>query len=164
MARIESGSPPPIVDVRSTSEFAASHVPGAVHVSFYALLFHLDELPEERGDERPLVVYCEHGPRAGMARAQLWLAGAGPVLFMEGHMTAWKDDGLPVETGDPSDRPALHELADLGQLGPPPRAGGGLRLEHERMGPGASCDTSQRCGRGPATGDCHCAAAPSRCC
>jgi rhodanese-related sulfurtransferase len=103
MARIESGSPPPIVDVRSTSEFAASHVPGAVHVSFYSLLFHLDELPEARGDERPLVVYCEHGPRAGMARAQLWLAGVGPVLFMEGHMTAWKEDGLPVETGDPSD-------------------------------------------------------------
>ena len=103
MARIESGSPPPIVDVRSGSEFAASHVPGAVHVSFYSLHFRLDELPEVRGDEQPTVVYCEHGPRAGMARAQLWLAGAGPVLFMEGHMTAWKEDGLPVETGDPSD-------------------------------------------------------------
>jgi rhodanese-related sulfurtransferase len=102
-ARIASGSLPPIVDVRSASEFAESHVPGAVHVSFYSLLFRLDELPETRGEEQPLVVYCEHGPRAGLARAQLWLAGVDPVLFMEGHMTAWKEDGLPVETGAPPD-------------------------------------------------------------
>lgn len=102
LAQIESGSRPRIVDVRSASEFSDSHVPGAIHVSFYSLLFQLDELPDARGDERPLVVYCEHGPRAGLARAQLWLARAGPVLFMEGHMIAWKNDGLPVETGEGS--------------------------------------------------------------
>jgi rhodanese-related sulfurtransferase len=99
LARIESDSPPPIVDVRSASEFATMRVPGAVHLSFYSLLFHLDELPESHGDEQPLVLYCEHGPRAGLARTQLWLAGVGPVVFMEGHMTGWKQDGLPVETG-----------------------------------------------------------------
>jgi len=99
LARIESDSPPPIVDVRSASEFATARVPGAVHISFYSLLFHLDELPESHGDEQPLVLYCEHGPRAGLARTQLWLAGVGPVVFMDGHMTGWKQDGLPVETG-----------------------------------------------------------------
>ena len=99
LARIESGSPPPIVDVRSAAEFEEARVPGAVHVSFYSLLFNLDQLPESAGEDQPFVVYCEHGPRAGLARAQLWMAGAGPVLFMEGHMIAWKEDGLPVETG-----------------------------------------------------------------
>jgi rhodanese-related sulfurtransferase len=40
-----------------------------------------------------------------MARAQLWLAGVKPVAFLEGHMLAWKQDGLPVETG-PGPQPA----------------------------------------------------------
>jgi len=98
LARIESDSPPRIVDVRSTSEYQEARVPGAVHIPFYSLLFNLDQLPESDDAEEPFVVYCEHGPRAGIARAQLWLAGAGPVLFMEGHMIAWKADGLPVES------------------------------------------------------------------
>ncbi len=104
MAQVVSGSPPRIVDVRSSAEFDHSHVPGAVHVSFYSLLFQLEDLASQVFEALPLVVYCEHGPRAGLARAQLWLAGAGPVLFMEGHMIAWKDDGLPVETGEVSGR------------------------------------------------------------
>ena len=103
LARIGSGSPPRIVDVRSSEEFDEARVPGAVHISFYSLFFNLDEVPDSLGEDDPLVIYCEHGPRAGMARAQLWLAGAGPVVFMEGHMIAWKDDGLPVETGDASE-------------------------------------------------------------
>jgi rhodanese-related sulfurtransferase len=95
-ARIEEGSAPPIVDVRSGQEYAEAHVPGAVHVPFYSVWSRSDELPSAEGE--PLVVYCEHGPRAGLARAGLWLAGAGEVRFLEGHMTAWKSDGLPVES------------------------------------------------------------------
>jgi len=95
-ARIEAGSPPPIVDVRSQSEFSEAHVPGAVHIPFYSMLSRSDELPTR--DEEPLVVYCEHGPRAGLARVGLWMAGAGEVRFLEGHMSAWKADGLAVET------------------------------------------------------------------
>ena len=94
--RIEEGSPPPILDVRSESEFAEAHVPGAVHVPFYSVLSSSDALPTRPGE--PLVVYCEHGPRAGLARLGLWMAGAGEVRFLEGHMTAWKADGLPVES------------------------------------------------------------------
>ena len=96
--RIEAGSPPPILDVRSRGEFAASHVPGAVHIPFYAVRSRRDELPSREGE--PLVVYCEHGPRAGFARVGLWLAGVGEVRFLDGHMTAWKADGLPVESGE----------------------------------------------------------------
>jgi hydroxyacylglutathione hydrolase len=94
--RIAAGSAPPILDVRSGGEYAESHVPGAVHIPFYSVLSQSDELPTRA--DAPLVVYCEHGPRAGLARAGLWMAGAGDVLFLEGHMTAWKQDGLPVES------------------------------------------------------------------
>jgi rhodanese-related sulfurtransferase len=96
---IEEGRAPTIVDVRSQGEYDTSHVPGAVHVPFYSLLGRTDELPAGRAEDRRIVVYCEHGPRAGLARAQLWLTSDRPVLFLDGHMTAWKADGLPVETG-----------------------------------------------------------------
>ncbi len=99
--RIATGSPPPILDVRSEGEYAESHVPGAVHVPFHSVWSRSDEIPTRDGE--PLVVYCEHGPRAGLARAGLWMLGAGDVLFLEGHMTAWKKDGLPVESAQAAD-------------------------------------------------------------
>lgn len=105
--RIEAGSAPPIVDVRSRGEFAESHVPGAVHIPFYSVLTRSDELPARDGE--PLVIYCEHGPRAGLARAELWLAGAGEVRFLEGHMTAWKADGLPVESEQVAPQPSREQ-------------------------------------------------------
>jgi rhodanese-related sulfurtransferase len=111
-SRIADGSAPPIVDVRSGGEYAESHVPGAVHVPFYSMLSRSEELPSREGE--PLVVYCEHGPRAGLARAGLWLAGAGEVRFLEGHMIAWKEDGLPVESGapDPSEPGGVDQIGE----------------------------------------------------
>ena len=107
LAQIDAGAAPRIVDVRSSAEYDAARVPGAIHASFYSLLWNLDSLPATSANEdQPLVLYCEHGPRAGLARAQLWMAGAGPVLFMEGHMIAWKQDGLRIESGDASESQA----------------------------------------------------------
>lgn len=114
LARIEAGDPPPILDVRSGGEYAASHVPGAVHAPFHSLLRHRGRIPAPEREGDPIVVYCEHGPRAGIARAQLALAGSGPVLFLEGHMSAWKEAELPVDVGagealGEGARPALNE-------------------------------------------------------
>ena len=97
LSQIRSGSPPAIVDVRSRGEYETSHVPGAVHVPFYALLGSAEELPAAPSEDETVVVYCEHGPRAGIARAQLWFVTDRPIRFLEGHMTAWKEEGLPVE-------------------------------------------------------------------
>ena len=97
LQRIQVGSAPPILDVRTRGEYEAAHVPEAVHVPFYSIFFRRDEIPEREGE--PLVVYCAHGPRAGIARAQLFAAGVGPVVYLEGHMTAWTRDGLPTRSG-----------------------------------------------------------------
>lgn len=98
LRQIEAGTAPPIVDVRSLAEYTAGHVAGAVHIPFYSMLSEINRVPAPREEGRPVVVYCEHGPRAGIARAALWIASDHPVRFLEGHMTAWKQDGLPVET------------------------------------------------------------------
>lgn len=100
LQQIESGTAPLIVDVRSQGEYEASHVPGAVHVSFFTMLGAAERIEESGDQSQPVVVYCEHGPRAGIARAQLWLASDRPVLFLEGHMLGWKQDGYPVESAE----------------------------------------------------------------
>jgi rhodanese-related sulfurtransferase len=95
LASIGDGTGPVIVDVRTRREYDAGHVPGAIHVPFYRLLVRQDDVPGPR--ERPLVVYCEHGPRAGVARVALRLTGFTDVRYLDGHMAGWKARGLPTE-------------------------------------------------------------------
>jgi len=99
LAAIRNGTAPPIVDVRSDREYAAAHIPGALHIPFYAVYARRSEIPSPASE--PVIVYCEHGPRAGMAKLQLRAAGFAHVLYLEGHMSVWKQRGLPTETGDP---------------------------------------------------------------
>ena len=101
-ALIESGHAPLIVDVRTQREYDAGHVPGAVHIPFYDILGHRSELA---ASPAPLILYCAHGPRAGIAKFQLWAAGVDrPIIYLDGHMSAWKARGLPLESAT-DDRP-----------------------------------------------------------
>jgi len=95
LVEIDAGRAPTIVDVRTRREYDAGHVPGAVHIPFYAVFAHEDELPIPR--ERTVVVYCAHGPRAGVAKLALWLAGYEDIRYLDGHMGGWKARGLPVQ-------------------------------------------------------------------
>jgi rhodanese-related sulfurtransferase len=97
LAQIRGGTAPSIIDVRSDGEYVAGHVPGAIHIPFYAVYARRAEIPSP--PSAPVVVYCEHGPRAGIAKLQLRTAGFEDVLYLEGHMSGWKQRGLPMETG-----------------------------------------------------------------
>ena len=90
-------NPPVVVDVRSKIEFQAGHIPQAVHLPFYSVFWNKKRLPADKA--KPLVLTCEHGPRAVMARKLLAWAGYHNVRLLSGHMTAWKKNGLPTETG-----------------------------------------------------------------
>jgi rhodanese-related sulfurtransferase len=94
-ARIESGDAPTVIDVRSSWEYKKGHVPNAVHIPFWSIFWRTDELAV--GKDEPIVVYCEHGPRAGIARFALHNAGFTNVLYLQGHMTHWRKQGLPIE-------------------------------------------------------------------
>jgi rhodanese-related sulfurtransferase len=98
--RIEAGTAPAILDVRSRLEYASGHVPGAVFIPFWALSFVgapflTWRVPAAR--EEPLVVYCGHGPRAWMAGAALRKRGFRDIQYLDGHWARWKRDGRPVE-------------------------------------------------------------------
>lgn len=89
--QIERGVAPPIVDVRSRAEYEQGHVPGAIHIPFTTLLF--GRAPVPLGRDRPVVVYCGHGPRARLAAAGLRRRGFIDVRLLAGHMSAWKSEG-----------------------------------------------------------------------
>jgi hydroxyacylglutathione hydrolase len=72
-----------VLDVRQTAEFAAGHLPGALHVELGELAPRADEVPDG-----PLVVMCGHGERA---------MGAASLLEQAGHR------GLVVLTGGPDE-------------------------------------------------------------
>lgn len=98
---IGSGSAPLVVDVRSRREYLAGHVPGAVHVPFWAMPVRAGELRRSRA--APIVVYCGHGPRAELAAAALRARGFSRVECLRGHMHAWQRAGRPIEEGEGRD-------------------------------------------------------------
>ena len=85
-----------ILDVRTPAEFEAGHVPNALNIPHDELASRLEELDSEM--DRPVVVYCRSGKRAGLAGSVLLAAGYTDVLHLEGDMAAWQAKGLPTES------------------------------------------------------------------
>jgi len=105
LASIRAGTAPVVVDVRMRSEYDLAHVPGAINIPFYALLAREDEIPGPRSEA--VLVYCNHGPRAGVAKLALRLVGFTDVRYLDGHMSGWKERGLPTEPPTASSRPVV---------------------------------------------------------
>jgi rhodanese-related sulfurtransferase len=93
--RITSRKPPAVLDVRSRAEYAAGHIPGSIHIPFWALVWRTNELGAAADD--PIVVYCGHGPRAELARVALRCRGFSRVACLAGHMSGWRRKGYPEE-------------------------------------------------------------------
>lgn len=56
-----------LIDVRTVEEFSAGHIEGAVNIPVQDLESRLAEVPKDR----PVIVYCRSGKRAGMAAQTL---------------------------------------------------------------------------------------------
>jgi rhodanese-related sulfurtransferase len=95
MQRLNSASPPTVIDVRSTIEFRAGHIPGAIRVPLWKILFRLARLPQDKNTA--LVVTCEHGPRAQAVQGLLSRRGYVNLSLLEGHMAGWRRAGLKTD-------------------------------------------------------------------
>jgi rhodanese-related sulfurtransferase len=76
-----------ILDVRSLSEFASDHIPGAVHLPITNM--EQDVKWTVPGHNTVVVTVCAHGYRSAQAAQLLQSAGVGPVYSLAGGMEAW---------------------------------------------------------------------------
>lgn len=95
LEKIKTDPAPLIVDVRSQGEFNRDHIPGAVHIPFYSISSGLSTRGISK--KEPLVLYCEHGPRSGIASLTLFLSGYEQVYSLDGHMQGWRKNAFPIE-------------------------------------------------------------------
>jgi phage shock protein E len=91
-------NPPPtmlLLDVRTSAEYDAGHIPNAVNIAHDELAMRLSDLGP--GKDASIVVYCESGRRAGLAAETLVDAGHSSVFHLMGDMSEWRAHGRPVE-------------------------------------------------------------------
>jgi hydroxyacylglutathione hydrolase len=93
--KIASRQAPAIVDVRTIFEFRAGHISGAIHAPLWRILLRPASLPADKQAE--MVVLCELGPRAWMAKAVLGCLGYRNLSLLTGHMAGWRRSGLDME-------------------------------------------------------------------
>ncbi|MBS0319232.1 MAG: rhodanese-like domain-containing protein [Proteobacteria bacterium] len=93
---INSGNPV-LLDVRETAEYQGGRLPNAIHIPLSQLKERAGELAKYTG--RPVVAYCERGQRSRSAASSLAGAGFTDVYELAGGIRAWKEAGLPVESG-----------------------------------------------------------------
>ncbi len=84
-----------VLDVRTDNEFFAGHISGALHFDFYRDDFKV--LLTDLDPKTPVYVYCKSGGRSGKTANMLKGMGFSEVYNLEGGITAWENQGKPVE-------------------------------------------------------------------
>ena len=93
--RLDAGETFTLVDVREESEFAAGHIPGALHLSKGVIERDVEtKVPDPAA---PLVLYCGGGFRSALAADNLQKMGYTNVVSMDGGWRVWNEKGYPVE-------------------------------------------------------------------
>jgi len=83
-----------IIDVRTPEEFAAGHLENAVLVDYRAGNFNEEIGKFDRSKE--YLIYCRTGNRSSGARDIMKEMGFLNINHMDGGITAWLAEGLPV--------------------------------------------------------------------
>ncbi len=85
----------PVLDIRQDTEYAAGHLPAALHLELGDLPTHTDAVPDEA-----VTVMCGHGERAMTAATLLRRAGHHRVSVLDGGADDWAQAaGHPLQEG-----------------------------------------------------------------
>jgi molybdopterin/thiamine biosynthesis adenylyltransferase/rhodanese-related sulfurtransferase len=94
--RRQIGNGAVLIDVRENEEFAAGHIPGAVHVPRSYLESRIEGAVPDH--DAHVILYCQSGNRSAWAAHTLReLLGYENVEHMTGGITLWKDRGYEVD-------------------------------------------------------------------
>jgi rhodanese-related sulfurtransferase len=86
-----------LVDVREESEWAAGHLPKAIHLGKGVIERDVEKVIPDTAAE--IVLYCGGGFRSALAAENLQRMGYTNVVSMDGGYRAWTEAGWPVEKG-----------------------------------------------------------------
>lgn len=85
-----------VLDVREADEFAAGHIPGAIHMSRGMLEFKLSNAPQYQSRDLKIVLYCKTSGRAALAACALQDMGYQNLTSIAGGFDAWVTAAKPV--------------------------------------------------------------------
>jgi rhodanese-related sulfurtransferase len=86
-----------LIDVREESEYAADHLPGAVHLGKGIIERDVEaRVPDQN---TPMVLYCGGGFRSALAADNLQKMGYTLVLSMDGGIRGWREKGFALTKG-----------------------------------------------------------------
>ena len=83
-----------LIDVREESEYAADHLPGALHLGKGIIERDVEaRVPDQN---TPIVLYCGGGFRSALAADNLQKMGYTQVLSMDGGIRGWREKGFSL--------------------------------------------------------------------
>jgi len=93
--RLDRGEKFVLVDVREDSEWAADHLPGAIHLGKGVIERDIEKAIPDTNTE--MVLYCGGGFRSALAADNLQKMGYKNVISMDGGVRGWREKGYPFE-------------------------------------------------------------------
>jgi rhodanese-related sulfurtransferase len=96
-AKLDRGEKFLLIDVREESEYAADHLPGAVHLG--KGIIERDVEARVPDPETPMVLYCGGGFRSALAADNLQKMGYTRVLSMDGGIRGWREKSFALTKG-----------------------------------------------------------------
>lgn len=85
-----------LIDVREADEYAAGHLPGAIHASRGLLEFKLSNDSALHSPDLKVVLYCKTSGRAALAAAAMKNMGYRQVKSIAGGFDAWVGANKPI--------------------------------------------------------------------
>ena len=84
-----------VVDIREPAQFDAGHIVDAINMPANELA---DAIDKKWKKAKSIIVVCDSGTRSGQAVAALRKSGHEIAFNLQGGLTAWRTDNLPVVT------------------------------------------------------------------
>jgi rhodanese-related sulfurtransferase len=93
-ARMQAGKKFVLVDVREESEWAAGHLPQAIHIGKGVIERDIEARVSNTAEE--IILYCGGGYRSALAADNLQKMGYTNVISMDGGFREWRMSGGEV--------------------------------------------------------------------
>lgn len=87
-----------LLDVRTPGEYNDGHIKGALNIDWYSPDFQNEVAKLDKN--KPLFIYCKSGGRSRQAAQVLSSMGFKEIYDLQGGITSWKNDGMPLHNGE----------------------------------------------------------------